>query len=97
MFCYKMHPAGDEKILAICDKSVLGETFEEKDLCIEVSREFYFGAECGEEEALKLIRSATIVNAIGEGIISLMLKNDVIRGEMVLRVKGVPHAQAIEA
>ena len=94
-FCFRIHDAGSNMILAICDESTLGLSLEEGELRLEVSRDFYSGSECDESEALELIESNTIVNAVGEGIISLMLKNKLVEESNVLRISGVPHAQLI--
>ncbi|MBI2173457.1 MAG: DUF424 family protein [Candidatus Aenigmarchaeota archaeon] len=94
-FCFRIHEAGSDRILAICDASVLGLLLEEGELRLEVSRNFYSGSGCDEKGALELLESSTIVNAVGEGIISLMLKNRLVEESNVLRISGVPHAQLI--
>ncbi len=94
-FCFRLHEAGSDRILAICDASALGSSLEEGELMLEVSRDFYSGNECDESGALELLESSTIVNAVGEEIISLMLKNRLVKESNVLRISGVPHAQLI--
>ena len=95
-FCYKIFGHDSEKILAISDKDILGKRFEEDGLQIEVTHEFYQDKECNEKEALKLIRSSTIINAVGKKIIALMIKENVIEKGNIITIDGVPHAQVIE-
>ena len=94
-FSYRVYSQGSDRLLAITDSSILGRTFEEGDLSIKVKREFYKGKTCDDSEALELIRSATIVNAVGRDIIGLMKKEDIIDENAVLVVNGVPHAQFV--
>jgi uncharacterized protein len=93
-FSYKIYRHEAEIILAIADFSVLGKTLHEGDLEFEVN-DFYRGETCDEKAALKLIRGATIVNAVGRDIIGLMTKECLVSEKTVLSVAGVPHAQII--
>lgn len=90
-----MHTAESDKILAIADSSAVGKLFEEDDLQLHVSEEFYGGGKCGKKEALKLIKGATIINAVGRDIIAMLVEEGLIEQNMVLHIKGVPHAQFI--
>ena len=62
---------------------------------MKVSEEFYSEEFCDDERALDLIKNSTIVNAIGESIINLMLKENLIEKENILKINGVPHVQII--
>jgi hypothetical protein len=94
-FSYNIFVVGDDKMLAIADFSILDKTFEEGDCQIAVPRQFYHEKTCDKEEAKKLIRSATIINAVGKNIIDLMVKENAIDQKNILTVKGVPHAQVV--
>ncbi len=95
-FCYKKFSHEGEKMLAISDVSVLGKTFEEGELQLTVDESFYRGSECGEKEAIDMVKGSTIVNAVGKDIIALLLKEQLIDKSSVLKIKGVPHAQIVE-
>lgn len=82
-------------MLAICDADIVGKNFEEEDLQISVTKEFYADKECSEKEALDLIKSPTIINAVGKNIISIMIKKKLVEQENVLYIQDVPHAQAV--
>jgi hypothetical protein len=94
-FCYSIHAAGEEKILAIADSSILGKYFEEGEFQIDISSQFYGQKRCDEGEAIKLIKGSTIINAAGKEIIKLLVENNVIDQDKILFIKGVPHAQFI--
>lgn len=94
-FAYKIFRQESDTLLAISDFSVIGKTFEEGDRQIFVSEDFYYGKVCNGNEAKKLIRSATIVNAVGKNIVSLLVKEHIVDKNSILIIKGVPHAQII--
>jgi len=95
-FSYKIFKYGDGILLAVSDLSLIGKSFKENDLQIEISEDFYYGKECNQSIVLELIRGATIVNAVGNRIINLLVKERVIDKDSVLTIKGVPHAQIIK-
>lgn len=94
-FSYKKYSTQDERMLAICDSEILGRKLEEEDICIEVSEEFYSDKECGEKEAVELIASSTIVNAVGRNIVNVMIDNRLADNSSVLYIRGVPHVQTV--
>jgi len=75
---------------------VLGKTFEEGDLQISVTGTFYHEKTCDAKSAKRLVRSATIVNAVGKDIVNILLKEKLVDKNNVLTVKGVLHAQMIK-
>ena len=93
-FSYKTYRQGADVLLAISDSAIVGKTLKTAHASIDVSG-FYKGEECGERKALELIRGATIVNAIGQDVVALMLGNKLLDKSMVLEIAGVPHAQII--
>jgi len=96
MFSYKLFRQGNDILLAISDSDIIGKTLREKDLEIRVNEDFYSEKSCDNKEASNLIRDATIVNAIGENIINMMLDKKIIEKENIMKIDGVPHAQVIK-
>jgi len=86
---------GNDTILAISDSSIIGKTFEDDELTLTVSKEFYGGHKCNIRDALNLIKNATIVNAVGKNIVELMIKKNLINKNAVLFISDIPHAQII--
>ena len=82
-------------ILAVCDKEVLGKVFSEGELQLDLSSQFYRGAEMAEADAEKLFKSAYIINFAGEKSVGLGIKNKLISKSHIIRIQGVPHAQAV--
>ena len=94
MFSYNVFKHGDETMLAICDFKILDKTFESGQVSITVS-EFYKGNECDEKVAVKLVNKATIINAVGNDIVRLLIERDVVDDSNVLKIGGVMHAQIV--
>ncbi len=96
-FAIKMHRAGPEVILAACDLEILGETFSEGEARITVNRHFYFGEEATEEMLVERMKSATIMNFVGERAVSLAIAQGLVDPERTITIQGVRHAQAVRA
>ncbi len=94
-FDYKLYIMQGEKMLAISDSSIIGKTFRGDEIEINISKDFYSEKKCSEKEALSLIRKSTIVNAIGKEIVSLLVKENLVDGDNVLYIEGIPHAQIV--
>ena len=82
-------------LLAIADKDIVGKTFKSNDLEIFITKDFYHEDFCDDKKALELIKQATIVNAMGKNIIDLLVKEDFVKRENVLKPCGVPHVQIV--
>lgn len=94
-FYAKVYRAQSEVVVAACDRSVHGKSFEEGNLILHVKKEFYGEELVGEEEVSSLLERATIANIVGENIVAHAIKIGIIEPQNVLRVKGVPHAQMV--
>ena len=94
MFSYRIFESGSDKMLAVCDKELLGKTFVEGDVEIVVSREFYGDKEAG-TDILKIARKSTIINAIGRNIVSLLIEEEIVDESSVISLGSVPHAQVV--
>lgn len=94
-FYAKVYRAQSEVMVAACDRSVHGKTFEEGNLMLHVKKEFYGEELVGEDEISSLLARATIANLVGRDIVAHAIKIGIIEPQNVLRVKGVPHAQMV--
>jgi len=96
----KVHDVNDELgypriVVAICDENVLGRTYSEDDVRLEVNEEFFGGFLADVEEALDYIRQAYTGMLVGETIVKSAVRAGLIHPESVLRVNGVPYAQFV--
>lgn len=95
MFFYKFKKRNSDSVLAVCDLEVMGKDIDFKGNKMEIRKSFYGEKKANEEEILEKAEQATIINAMGDNIVSLLIENNVVDKENVLDV-GVKHAQVIE-
>jgi len=88
----KVYHRGRETLVAACDEELLGKTFRERGLKIEVSA-FYAGDPVTEEQFLAHLRFATIGNFVGKETIAIVTRGGFVAEDGVLWIDGVPHAQ----
>ncbi|MEE9525069.1 MAG: DUF424 family protein [Candidatus Woesearchaeota archaeon] len=92
----KLHKSLEGRvILAVCDSDICGKKFEEGDLQLDLSSNFYKGEEMDEERILNLMKSVHIVNLCGKKAVELGVKARIIDKENVVVISGVPHAGGI--
>ena len=92
----KLHRRGRDVVLAVCDEELLGKSFSDGRLKIHVKEEFYGGERVGIERVFEAMEEATIINAIGERVVSAITRGNEVLEEAVIRVCGIPHIQIIK-
>ncbi len=92
----KEYDTGSGLLVAVCDKDLVGKSFEEGGLFLKISERFYKGEEATEGEVVDSLKHATIANLVGRWAIKCALDNDFIEEDSVISVDGVPHAQMVK-
>ena len=96
MIYIKKNNSQSSEILAVCDENLIGKTFKEKGLKLEITERFYKGKFVNEEELINLIKNAKNVNIVGKNSIKIAIKNNVIKKEDVIKIKNISHAIIFE-
>ena len=92
----KVHRTPDgRKVVAICDSELIGKKIEERKLQLDLSSDFYKGEEMSEEKVGEMIKSSCVLNVVGEKSIGFLLGLCVIDKSNIIKIKGVPHTQAV--
>jgi uncharacterized protein len=89
----KIYKNEGSRLVAACDKEVLGKTLKHGNAVVEISRTFYGGELVSEEELQKALEEAMSANLFGEKTIKCAIKCGLIDPESVIMIDGVPHAQ----
>jgi len=92
MVFVKIHNIGDRELLAIADEFLIGQTFEEGDVCLFVDEHFYSGEIKEIEEVKEMISKFKDFNATGQESVQILIDVGLIDGEDVLHIGGVAHA-----
>jgi len=94
--CYvKVHKYGNETVLALCDEDLLGKTLAEGKIVLEVRKDFYGGILMKVEEAIGLVSSATVINAVGKNVLDMLSKINELVYDAAVWIEGVPHVQIV--
>lgn len=90
----KMHKREGMLIAAVCDKELIGKTYEEWKLCLDLKKhaEFYRGELCTREQAAEKLKKANSMNLTGERAVALGIELGLVKKTM--KIGGIPHAQA---
>ncbi len=92
-FYMKIYRVEKEVLVAVCDENLQDKVFEEGEVRLEITREFYGSELYTRGEVIVALRRATIANLSGEEAVAIGMEEGLIDKENVLKVKGVPHAQ----
>ncbi|MFQ3476209.1 DUF424 family protein [Halonotius sp. F2-221B] len=85
-------------LVSVCDEDCLGETYEDGDISLEVTEEFYAGEEATDadpEAVIDALRGATVGNLVGEESVGVAVDAGLIDEDRVLDVDGTEHAQLL--
>jgi hypothetical protein len=77
-------------LVNICDEELVGKTVTDGELKVLLSKEFYSGEVVSSGEALRLIRTCSIVNLAGTRSVSLAVDNNMGAPEAIREIEEVP-------
>ena len=86
----------NQTIVAVCDEEILGKTFKEGKLKLEISNKFYKGSRVKLHEAIEFITNADIANLSGKSIVNSAIKNGLADRHAIIAVSGIPHLQILK-
>ncbi len=96
MIYVRIHKGRGDVVLAACDEEILGMTFRGDGMKITVSEDFYNGELIPEEAFVERMKSASIMNLVGERAISLAIENGHVSEDCVLIIGETKHAQVVK-
>ncbi len=89
----KVHESEKGTIVAVCDSDLIGKKFEEDDLQLDLTSNFYKGEEKSDEEIGDLLRNAYCINVVGKKSVELAIKEGVIDESAVRKIAKIPYSQ----
>ena len=95
MFCYNIHTFGNDVLVAACDKDILGKTFFEGELQLEVKESFYNRCTAPMTELAEVLSGASIANLAGNLVVDSAISAGFIGSGNVLVIGGIKHAQFV--
>jgi hypothetical protein len=82
-------------LVAACDPELIGETFREGKLKLEVKQDFYRGRRASVADALAAIDTADIANLVGQTIVDAAVQKRLVDPTAILHISGIPHVQIV--
>jgi hypothetical protein len=95
MISLKRHSCGHEILVAACDCELLGKSFSEDELRLDVPERFYGGEKVDARLLVEVLSLATIGNLVGPETVGAAVEAGLVDPECVIRVQGIPHAQMV--
>ncbi len=87
---------GRDRLVAVCDAEILGETLEGGRVPFKVSEGFYKGVLGEVDEAIAAMRHATICNLVGKAIVEAAIECNMVHERAVIYFGDIPHAQIVK-
>ena len=88
--------SGLHTVVSICDEELLGRTLKEGKIVFKVSEPFYGGQLVDVDTALRIASEFSIVNMVGERVVSRAIELGIVHRAAVIRIEGVPHAMILK-
>ncbi|MFA6268281.1 MAG: DUF424 family protein [archaeon] len=88
----KKHEIEYKTILAVCDAIHLGKTYEDGEIQIKISQQFYGGEKITPEEFKQMVKEADSINLFGDKCVDIALKEGYVSEKSVRKICGIKHA-----
>ncbi|WP_263019869.1 DUF424 domain-containing protein [Natronobiforma cellulositropha] len=82
-------------LVAVCDRDILGETFETEAISFTVTEEFYGGEEADEETVVDSLARAAVANIVGTHAVEVAVEAGFVDEANVLEIGPTRHAQLL--
>ncbi len=91
----KIHENNGQRIIAACDKELIGTLLEEGKYSIDLKKysSFYKGKLVTEAELSKALNSFTSVNLVGKKTVGVALSKKLVSEEQIIIIKNLPFIQ----
>lgn len=93
MFSLKTYETEKGKLVAACDRSILGEKFEEEGTILNLKESFYHREKVNFKKIKEELREANTANLVGEELMEQLIEEGIVNSEEVKKVQGIPHVQ----
>lgn len=88
----KIHYRNEIVTVACCDENLLNQDFNEGNLKIKISNQFFGGNLVSIKEAIEILKEASYFNIVGENIVKEVVNCKILPKEGVRSINGVPMA-----
>lgn len=89
----RIHLPEGHRLIAACDRDLLGKEFSQEELKLKVAESFYCDEYVDTETFLRFLKTCDMANLVGKLVVKTAAEGGYIDLETVLKIDGVPHAQ----
>ncbi len=80
----------ETQMINICDLSLIGKEINQGDFSISISKDYFYSEEITKEDAIKILKSSSIINLVGKDIVDLALSLNLAKKNSVKIIENVP-------
>ncbi|MCK5473852.1 MAG: DUF424 family protein [Candidatus Aenigmarchaeota archaeon] len=91
-FFSKRHSTEKGIVVAVCDKDIAGQVFEENEFVLDIDKDFFCGGNITETELLEILKNAHSANICGNKVIEFLVEKNILEDEQVKTIAGVKYA-----
>ena len=91
----KIHEGSGGKVVAVCDKELVGKVLEDDKTCMDLERYhgFYVGERVGKSEVESALGTFTSANLVGEKSVGIALSLELVNKDDVMYINKTPYIQ----
>lgn len=89
-FSIRLTDYQNNPMLNICDAELLGKTISEKDLTLNINKNYYGQKVVNRQDAENLLKNSRIINMVGKETISLSIRLGIGSEKGVKEISGIP-------
>jgi hypothetical protein len=82
-------------LVSVCDADCLGETYEQGEVSLTVTEEFYGGDPADPDAVVDALARAAVANLVGERCVRVAVDAGLVDEESVLDIEETRHAQLL--
>lgn len=80
----------ETQMINICDLNLIGKEINQGDFSISISKDYFYSEEITKEDAIKVLKSSSIINLVGKDIVDLALTLNLAKKNSVKIIENVP-------
>lgn len=80
-------------LVTVCDSDIIGETFEDGEVSLTVTEDFYGGDTVDTGTVIESLNRASVANLVGTETVALAIEEGFVKEDRVLEIDGTRHAQ----
>ncbi|HVN74462.1 MAG TPA: DUF424 family protein [Methanoregula sp.] len=89
----RIHRAGPEEIVAVCDRELINTTVSNGKLTVTITEAFYGTCPASEDDVKSALAKASSINLMGERSVNVAIGMGLITREGCIMIGKIPHAQ----